>query len=161
MANNEYRQKIARILRVPQSTLIRLENALDVSTGKAGILEKLAIENEDIVNKKLTELGLKRDSKSHEIFDSLTSKIEADDLALLNIIGHSSLRGYEASQKVVNFVKQIHPTPTGFFLKKEKAKELLMAEPPKKIMAALGYTKVEDLLEKEDLLEVYSALRFL
>ena len=70
MANNEYRQKIARILRVPQSTLIRLENALDVSTGKAGILEKLAIENEDIVNKKLTELGLKRDSKSHEIFDS-------------------------------------------------------------------------------------------
>ena len=34
MANNEYRQKIARILRVPQSTLIKLEEALDVSTGK-------------------------------------------------------------------------------------------------------------------------------
>ncbi len=161
MVNNEYRQKIARILRVPQSTLVRLEEALDASTGKAGVLEKLAIQNEELINKKLIELSLKRDSKSHEVFDSLISKVEADDLALLNIIGHSNLRGYEASQKVCQFVRDIHPAPTGFFLKKEKARELLMAEPPKKIMKALGYSKVEDLLEKEDLLEVYSALRFL
>ena len=46
-------------------------------------------------------------------------------------------------------------------MKKEKAKQLLIAQPPKKILASLGYKYVEELLEKEDLLEVYSALRFL
>lgn len=167
MNSNLCQEKIAKILRISKKDLAELVFGLEKITGKIGVMEKIFFENEKIIGEKLLFLGVNHDSPALEIYDALISKIEADDLKLLNIIGHSSLRGYEASQAVVDFVKTIHGKKSsdilfnGFFLKKEKAKHLLIAEPPRKIMEALGYEHVGDLVEKEDLLEIYSALRFL
>ncbi len=167
MNSNLYQEKIAKILRISKKDLAELVLNLEKITGKIGVLEKIFFENERIISEKLSILGVNHNSQASEVYDALISKVEADDLKLLNIIGHSSLRGYEASQAVVGFIKSMHSkessnaTLKGFFLKKEKAKHLLIAEPPRKIMEALGYNHVGDLVEKEDLLEVYSALRFL
>lgn len=167
MPSNIYQEKIAKILRIPKKTLSSLVFSLENITGRAGIMEKLFFENEKIVEEKLSVLGVRHDCFAIELYDALISKIEADDLRLLNLIGHSSLRDYEASQAVIDFVKKMNrkdfpnKLPYGFFLKKEKAEQLLIAEPPRKIMEVLGYDHVGDLLEKEDLLEVYSALRFI
>lgn len=135
--------------------------SLEKVTGRVGILEKIFFENEKLVEEKLRALGISHESPALEVYDALISKVEADDVKLLSLVGHSSLRGFEAAQAVAEFVKKVHHPGRGFFLKKEKAKQMLIAEPPKKIMAALGYDHVGDLVEKEDLLEVYSALRFL
>lgn len=167
MTSNLYQEKIAKILRIPKKNFAELVLDLEKITGKVGIIEKVLFENEQIVSDKLAFLGVSHNSSASEVYDALISKVEADDLKLLNIIGHGSLRGYEASRAVVNFIEKIHINKSsdvkshGFFLKKEKAKHLLIAEPPKKIMEALGYSHVADLVEKEDLLEIYSALRFL
>jgi hypothetical protein len=52
------------------------------------------------------------------------------------------------------------PEKKGFFLKKEKAVEFLHKEPPRKVMSYLGYNSVAEMLGREDLFEVYAALRF-
>lgn len=153
--------KIARILRVDRHIIERLEVDLHKITGKVGVLSQIADRNEQTIGDRLSALGVGRNANAHEVFDALISKVESDDIQLLKHLGIVSSRGAESAKTVVDFIKEIHQPQSGFFLKREKAKQLLVAEPPKKIMAALGYKYVEELLQKEDLLEVYSALRFL
>jgi len=158
---NSYHEKIARLLRTDKRRIEELEAALEKATGKFGVLEAILKENDSLVDDRLKTLGLNRDSSAHEVYDALISKVEADDVALLEYIGIGTGDIGTKTQKVVDFVKRLHPPTRGIFLKKERARQFLIAEPPKKILAALGYKYVEEMLEKEDLLEVYSALRFL
>ncbi|MDP3999539.1 MAG: hypothetical protein Q8P76_03025 [bacterium] len=153
-------EKIARILRVDRRVLEELELGLEKVTGRMGVLKTIAEENDRLLSEKLSILGLNRNSRAIEVYDALISKIESDDLALLKYIGLERDSSAQA-KRTVEFVKKLHTPATGLFLKKEKAKQFLIAEPPKKILAALGYKYVEEMLQKEDLLEVYSALRFL
>jgi len=158
---NHYQQKLARILRVETAVVSNLEKQLERITGKAGVLKNLMENNAAILQKKMSELGLATKAKAQEIYDALVSKVEADDIKLSEAIRTFFPRDHNDQENAVDFVKKVHFPGKGFFLKKEKAKQLLIAQPPKKILASLGYKYVEELLEKEDLLEVYSALRFL
>ncbi len=157
---NGYQEKIAKILRIDKWVIEDLERGLEKATGKTGVLESIYEENEKLLSEKLGILGLSKISSASDVYDALISKIEADDVAIYKFIGPSG-DVLTKAQKIMNFVRKIHPPAKGYFLKKEKAKQLLIAEPPKKILAALGYRYVEEMLQKEDLLEVYCALRFL
>lgn len=157
---NSYHDKIAKILRTDRHVIDDLERGLERITGKTGVFQNIVEENEKILTDRLNVLGVPRNSSAHEIYDALISKVEADDLAIFKYIGAEHDHQLSAG-RTVDFVKKIHPPTKGFFLKKERARQLLIAEPPKKILAALGYKYVEEMLQKEDLLEVYSALRFL
>ncbi len=162
MDSTIYNDKFAKMLRVPKRTLLDLTTSLERATGRFGTMEKLFFENERIVGEKLSVLGVSHEASAQEVYDALVSKVEGDDIELLKLMGHSSLRGHAASEVVVQFVKKAYRGPKkGFFLKRKKAAELLKKEPPKGIMRALGYASVGDLLEEEDLDEVMSALRFL
>ena len=160
METNHHVAKLAQVLRVSKRALQDLEQDLERATGKQGVLEAISEENERMIVQRLDFLGLGRHTNANKVYDALTSKIEADDFAICQASG-CSLRDPGAAEKLCDFAAKLEPPQTGFFLKKEKAKQLLRNEPPKKIMAALGYTSVDEMLEKEDLLEVYSALRFL
>ena len=158
---NSYHEKLARILRVDKHIILELEQLLEKTTGKMGILGEIVTENDQMLSKKMSELGLIKGVTAHEAYDAIISKIESDDLALLKYIGLDRRDNDSSAKRTVEFVKKIHTPGTGFFLKKEKAAELLLSEPPKKILSALNYPSVDIMLAKEDLLEVYSALRFL
>ena len=158
---NSYHEKIGKILRVDKRRLVELEARLERATGQKGIFEKITEENEALMRSRLDILGLGRNVQALEVYDALISKIEADDMKIFDALNLFSLRNPGTAEKIVNFVQRLQPPTMGYFLKYDKAKEFLKNEPPKKILAALGYQSVEAMLEKEDLLEVYSALRFL
>ena len=158
---NSYHEKIAKILRIDKKRIAELEARLEKATGKIGVLRRIMDENEKIVAEKLDVLGLARHARAQEVYDALIRKVEADDLKIFEHINLVSMRIPETSKFLVDFVKKVHPPFKGYFLKLEKAKQFLIAEPPKKILAALGYKYVEEMLGKEDILEVYSAIRFL
>lgn len=158
---NSYHEKIANILRVDKRHLFQLEQDLEKITGKAGVIQRIAEENERLVSEKLDQLSLNRHARALDIYNALISKVESDDLRLFEYIKIDSLKNPNSAQKIADFVKVLHPPGQGTFLKIEKARQFLIAEPPKKILEALGYKYVEEILEKEDILEVYSALRFL
>ena len=158
---NHCTEHIARILRVDKNVITDLEAKLNKATGKVGVFEEIYNENEKLLDNRLEVLGLSYQSSASEVYNALISKVRADDIRLFEAVGIFSLRVPDAAEKIAEFVSRVHKPKKGFFLKKEKAAQLLAAEPPKKILAALGYKNVRAMLEKEDLLEVFSALRFL
>jgi hypothetical protein len=153
--------KIAQILRIDRRRLEKLGEDLTRLTGIKNVFKKIAEENEELMRNRLDFLGLGRNVPALEIYDALISKIESDDIKIFDALNIFSLRNPGTAQRIVNFVQRLHPPTKGYFLKHEKAIEFLQKEPPKKILAALGYKTVDEMLSKEDVLEVYSALRFL
>lgn len=154
-------EKIAQILRVDHKVILDLEKVLSQATGKSGVFESISADNDLLIRKSLDSLNLGAQASSKEIFDALTSKIEADDSQIFTSLELDGLVGFEHSQKIVDFLNKNQFSANGFFLKQSKAREFLKNVPPKNIMKALGYISVDDLLAKEDLTEIYCALRFI
>lgn len=153
--------KLAKILRADKHALYKIEDRLAHVTGKTGILEKIVEENEVRIKEGLLTLGVSRQAGAKEVYDALISKIEADGNLIFNALGGKVCNNQKDCNFILKSVMKIAEINHGFFLKLEVAKKLLKNEPPKKVMEFLGYDSVDQMLAKENILEVYSALRFL
>lgn len=118
-------------------------------------------ENEKQVRKRLEQLGVSEDSQAEEVYEALISKIEEDDKELSRVMGNPISSERADCGKVLAMVKGMTERRKGFFMKEEKAKEFLVNVPPKKVMEYLGYESATEMIEREDLYEIFSSLRFL
>ncbi|TRZ64469.1 MAG: hypothetical protein D4Q79_01465 [Spirochaetia bacterium] len=153
-------EKIAKILRADKDNIRLLEERLGALTGKKSVMEKITAENEERIRERLDYLGLGRNLNAKQIYDALISKIEADNGKLFMAFNEPSAVSPNDWQKVLENAKKICGEPKGFFLKKEKAAEFLKNSPPEKILKALNYASVGEMLQKEDVFEIFPALRF-
>ncbi|KKU94119.1 MAG: hypothetical protein UY26_C0003G0270 [Candidatus Jorgensenbacteria bacterium GW2011_GWA1_48_13] len=154
-------EKIARILRTDKDFIAKIESRFSAVTGKKNALEKIVEENRSRIKDRLLTLGASSEATAREIYNALISKIEADDNIISRALGNLVCSKKEDCNKVLDIARKVMNSQKGFFLKIDKAREFLMNEPPKKILSFLGYDSVQDMLQKEDLLEVYAALRFI
>jgi hypothetical protein len=161
ITNEEAIKKIARILRADKDTVLNVCDRMEDITGNKNVLEKIMEENDMLMEKALSNLGVRKDAYHFEIYHALIAKIKENDEKIFKLFKEPRPVSYEGSKTLLNFAQEIAKTPQGFFLKKEKAEEFLRNEPPKKILEAMGYDSVDELLEKEELLQVFSALRFI
>ncbi|MFA5870965.1 MAG: hypothetical protein WC842_03720 [Candidatus Paceibacterota bacterium] len=159
MENNAH-DLIARILRSDKDDIRALEEHLSKRTGRQGILSKIAFENEEKVSERLKKFGISRNAKAKEVCDALIKKVQEHDKDIREV-----LRGDDSSgtdfEAIVRAVKNVAHIPNGYFIKKEKLIQFLYNEPPQKVMEFLGYDNVMNMLQKEDLFEIMSALRFI
>lgn len=153
--------KIASILRTDKHRLFEFVSELEKKYRKSRVLEKIAEENEIILRKRLDMLGLGRNISAEAMFDALTSKIEADDIVLFNALNRPMCSTEIGCGTILDLAKKLADSKKGFFLKKEKAEELLRNIPPKNILKALGYTSADSMFKKEDAFEIFCALRFI
>ncbi|MBI3588841.1 MAG: hypothetical protein HY093_00285 [Candidatus Liptonbacteria bacterium] len=153
-------EKIAKILRADKDYVLGLEKRFAGVTGKTFIMEAIVQENEELMKDRLLRLGATENADAKEIYKALIAKIESDDRLIFRALGNPNFKAVGDCQRIAEAAKKIVSPPRGFFLKLEKAREFLMKEPPRRVMEFLGYRTVETMLQKEDLLEVYSALRF-
>lgn len=161
MDSKPYQEKIAKILRAEKQTITQLEDNLNRLTGKSSFFYSLMEENDRLIDEYLDQLGLGRNSMALDVYDALISKVESDDLRIFQYLKNPQLSEPKDCQRIIDLAKDISPKRKGFFLKMEVAEKFLKAEPPQKILKALGYPSVEAMLVKEDLFEIYSGLRFL
>jgi hypothetical protein len=161
MGMNQAIEKIAKTLRVKPEALLDLEQKMNKATGKSGVLEKIGAYNEKIIKNHLESLGLKSDSPAKEVFSALIKKITLADRTFVEKFGGVSVANINDCQKVLDAIKDSQEKLIGFFLKKNKAAELLRKEPPMNIVRALGYRNIEEALVKEDIFELFAALRFI
>ena len=152
--------KIARILRTDKDILRQVEEKLKTGTGKSGVFDKIVVENQTAIKSRLEILGLKEDSSAKEIYNALITKVEADDKKLSAALGEPKCSNYKDWERVLAAALGLADQLQGFFLKKEKAAELILERPPEKIMKVLGYASAQEMLKNEDIFEVWSALRF-
>jgi len=137
-------EKIAGILRTDKDVIRAL--------GSDNVFDRIIEENNAKIESSLEKLGVVS-RNSHDIYTALVDRIREDDIRLSRITGNF--------QKMLDLAKETSGVGKGKFLKLEKAKELILANPPKKILEFLGYKSAEELLEKEDIYEIFAGLRFI
>ena len=160
MKKNYATDKISKILRIESEDLQKLCFSMDQMCHKSGILDQVVAENDFRVKEILGFLGLSKKSSSEEVHEALISKLKKDDKNLFDILGKPTCKTKDDCGELLTKSKEISNVGEGFFLKKEKARELLTNHPPENIIKSLGYNDVSELLENEDFDEIYSSLRF-
>lgn len=154
-------EKIAQILRTDKDNIRIIEERFGKITGKTDIIDKIVEDNGRMVANRLEALGLSLKSGAKEVYDALIGKIEADNNFLFEFLGKPSASKSSDWQRVLDTAAGLVDCRKGFFLKTEKAAEFLRANPPKNILRALEYKSVDEMLQKEDIFEIFSALRFI
>ncbi len=154
-------QKISKLLRTPEDVLLELFDKMEKLTGKSGIAEKIYEENEKIVSQKLQQLGIDREKADTQFIEAaILKKASQADQTLYDYLDKPNNHEPASCGKMIETVKNISGVKTGFFLKEEKLKDFLFLNPPKNILSALGYANVQEMLTKENLYEIFAALRF-
>lgn len=152
-------QKIAKILRTDKNTIERLAEKAEKLTDRYDVFDRIIEENEALIKNRLQLKDLSEGISAEEIYKSLIDKIREDDLQLFKALGKPSFMLKEDVDIVLDKIKELVSPYEGFFLKKEKAIEFLKIEPPRKIINYLGYKDVEELIAREDIFEIYAAIR--
>jgi len=153
-------EKISKILRIEPENLKGLCFDMDKMCHKSGILDQIVAENDFKVKEILSYLKISQKFSSEEVYRAIISKLKNDDQKLFKILGKPTCETKDHCGELLTKVKEIANIKDGFFLKKEKAYEILAKYPPENILKAFGYNNVEELLAKENFEEVYSSLRF-
>lgn len=154
-------QKMAALLRAPENTLIELFAKMEKLTGRTGVAEKIYEENQAIVKQKLSDLGVAEEKADAQLVQmKLFEKTKEADRALYEFLGRPDLSKQEDCETTINVIRGISGIKKGFFLKEEKLRDFLFLNPPKNILGGLDYAGVQELLAKEDLYEIFAALRF-
>lgn len=137
--------------------LMQLEN----QSGQTGVDARLVADMATTVADRAKRLKLDLDFTGPELYGALVARVEADDKHLAHAIGGrdaSDLR--QMIPLIVGAVLSAKMPRDGFFIKTETAKAMLTATPPPQIMKRLGYKTAGDMLLKEDVHELFLALRF-
>ncbi len=157
MAEARNIQRLARILEVEEETLIEMDKKMTELRGTNGIIDKVMNENRSIIEKTLTKLNSKDRSAFH-VRGVLRKAIFAHEKQFMAVLKNTE--GKDEFERAANLSRKIARVGKGFFLKREYAEEILRKSQPLNLLKYLGYKDVEELLEKEDIVETFSALRF-
>jgi hypothetical protein len=136
-------EKIAKILRTDKDIIRTL--------GPENVFDKIIEENNSKIKSCLQSLGV-FSAGAREIYHALIDRVREDDVRLSKVIGNF--------QNMLDLAKSTAEVGKGKFLKLEKARELVLANPPKKILQFLGYKNAQDLVNNEDIFEIFAGLRF-
>ena len=154
--------KLARILRTEPQVLLDLERKMEKITDKSGVMEKIAEENGILINRTLKELGLPEEKRSAgNVYDALAGKVKHTDEFLYDFLGKPDLPKMSGNcGKLCETALALNKPTPGFFIKKEKALEMLEKFPPQNTLSFFGHMAVAELVEKKGLSSIFSALRF-
>lgn len=158
--------KLENILHIDKKTIDKLERDMAGITGREGVVEQLELDIKSSVLDKLSKLGLEENVQAEDVVHALTAHIGSDENELYNYIGikrddfQDGNIAKDIFRKIKNAAFEITSEKKGFFLKKEKTEEILRKNPPNGTIKYFKYKDVEELLSKQDINEVISALRF-
>jgi hypothetical protein len=135
---------------------------LELASGQTGMDVRLISEIIGKTHIKAKELGLDAtDTTGEELYHALLNKIREHDVQLVKLIGGDSP---DDVQTLLPLIKQrfdrLDVPKSAWALKRSVAKRMLQENPPKAVMKQLGYSSVDSLVKRENLGEIYGALRF-
>lgn len=153
---------IVDVLQAKQPLFSNALSQLEKASGKKGVDVRLTAEIIDKFNSKTKALGLDpNDTTGPELYRALLAKAKEHDAHLAEFIGAKDPEDvHEVVPLVIDAVNKSAMNRRCWALKEDVAKRFLIKTPPKKIMERLGYATIEEMLAKENIYEIYSALRF-
>ena len=135
---------------------------LEAASGKPGADVRLIAEIVGKVRIKTKELGLDPDDTTgEELYHALLNRMEKDDKHLVKQIGGTDPEDAVALMPLMKKAWEDVDAPKDcWVIKHSVAKAMLKKLPPPSIMAHLGYKSIDSMLKRENLDEIYGALRF-
>lgn len=135
---------------------------LEEASGNPSADIRLTAEILGKVRLKTQELGLDPDDTTgKELYFALLNLIEKHDEHLVKQIGGNDPDDTETLMPLMKQAWEKVNTPKNcWVLKFSVAKQMLKKTPPKAIMKHLGYRSVDSMLKRENIAEIYGALRF-
>ena len=158
--------QLHEILLVDKNVLDKLENDMKEILWKEGVVGAVTENVNSTIEKSLEKLGLGKDCSAEDVVHALTVHIGSDEEKLYEYIGggREDFQDREKAKKLFEKIKDLAFTilseKEGYFLKKQKAEEILRKCPPEGAINYLKYQDVDELIQKEDIGEIMSALRF-
>src|SRR3989338_509757 len=154
-------ETIAKILRTDPRVILNLEKEMEALTGKTGVLERVAEENRILVDRTLEEFGLSRNASAEKVYHALIERLKHTDAHLNKFLGQPDLsKMSKICGKLCTAALWLNHPSKGFFIKKEKAIQMLEKFPPQNLLDFFGYSTTSELVEKKGFSSVFSALRF-
>ena len=154
-------EKLNQILGAKTELFEQLDNRMSALSGKPSVFRQVLEEGETAVNTTLERFGLSPEQRTAEnVYTTLANRLTELDAVLYQYLGQPSLLNPASCEKMVNTALELAQPPKGFFIKESKAITMLEANPPQKLLEHMGYTNVCELIEKEGLVSVMGALRF-
>lgn len=156
----------SKILRTEPTALENIVGLLHRKTGRALILERLQDANELKMKNALERLGLLQSVSAPEILHAITGWVKESEASLLaalkdgQTLSPSGPEFETVTGALCNSANAVAGNQRGFFLRTQKAQELLERYPPPNILRAFGCRDTAELLRQENLFEVWAALRF-
>lgn len=149
---------LGKILGVSSESLDILDSEMRKRTSRRGVLEDVANLNMQRTRSVLQKINSGGGDAAH-VRGCLRRAIYSHEKQFISLIEKFS--GETEFEKAAHLAKKIARVGKGFFLKKEKAREILEMCPPENLLKFLGYTSIKELFSKEDIDEILSALRFI
>lgn len=150
---------LSEILHVHPSLLDELDAKMKRSLDKSGVLGSVEQQISAQLKDRVEKLGLKEGVTSAEVYNAVFRQVKQLEDMLIKHVGVD--RTNFDFEKVVRGARSMTTDLDGFFLKREFAEKILKVRPPAELLKYLGYDSVDALLEKEDVGEIFSALRFI
>ena len=152
---------IGRFLQAKEPLFDQALSQLELQSHQTGVDVKLAAEIAQKAAAHIKQLGLEPDAAGPQIYDALVRKAAEHDDHLARAIGGTHPDDLAEMIPLITKAAENAPLPKdGWFLQEDKAREMLRINPPLAIMERLGHHTVGDLLEQEDIFELFLALRF-
>lgn len=149
---------LSEILGVPSEQLKELDSEMQKRTSRRGVLEDVANLNMQRTRSVLQKINSGGGSAGH-VRGCLRKAVYSHEKQFLSLL--EKFPGETEFDKAAHLAQKIARVKNGLFIKKEKAREILEANPPEAILAFLGHSSVSELFVHEDIDEVLSALRFI
>lgn len=149
---------ISRILGLDGTAIEKLDAEMVKRTGKRGVIEKVTEENKETIRKTLEILN-SQDLSAQHVKSVLRKVIFGHEKHLMEFL--ETVPGANEFDKAAVLAQKIVRVGNGFFLKRENAVKILKARPPKNLVEFLNEKSIDEVLEKHDITEVFSALRFI
>jgi len=140
-----------------------LENhiaVLEDITGKKKGVDQMILENENIIANKLKQLGLKPNVKGEDVYLGLFNVIEATNDGVSRALGTPDYATREGLLTIMGKAFDEVNHDKGFFIKEEKAREMLRNIPPDNLVGYTKYKSIEEVLDNESVKEVMAIMRF-
>ena len=153
---------IADLLAAEQPLFSLSLRQLEEVSGLPSVDSRLTAEIIGKCRLKMTELGLDADdSNGPELYQALVNQIASHDKHLQKVIG---AKDSDTASQLIPKIKQaqakVELARDCWVLKKSVARDFLRQNPPPQIMELLGYKSIDSMLKRENIFELFGALRF-
>jgi len=159
---NEAYTKFAEILRITPESLMDFDKKMISVTGKKGVFEAIYVENTTKIEEILTEFNIApKDCEAENVYGALLQRLTEMDNILYKFLGRPDLTTMsESCGKLCEIAQKISTFSRGFFVKRERAIELLEEFPPQNLLNHFRHKTVEQLIDNRGFASVFASLRF-